>query len=130
MNLETFTSFQGRIRRKTFWLCLLAMMIIQWILLFGLAMAFNVPMTPAADGGVGGSFDVSGPAAIPFVIVFLVFLWPILAIYTKRWHDRNKSGWWTLIALIPFVGAIWLLVELGFLSGTEGPNDFGSDPKA
>jgi uncharacterized membrane protein YhaH (DUF805 family) len=33
-----------------------------------------------------------------------------------------------LILLIPFVGAIWFLVELGFLPGTPGPNRFGPPP--
>jgi len=51
-----------------------------------------------------------------------------LAVYTKRWHDRNKSGWWSLILLIPIVGPIWMLVELGFLRGTEGTNNYGPDP--
>jgi len=31
-----------------------------------------------------------------------------------------------LITLVPIIGAIWLLIELGFLKGTPGPNQFGS----
>jgi len=31
-----------------------------------------------------------------------------------------------LIGLIPIIGGIWLLIELGFLKGTDGPNRFGS----
>jgi uncharacterized membrane protein YhaH (DUF805 family) len=33
-----------------------------------------------------------------------------------------------LIVLIPLVGIIWFLVELGFLPGTPGPNRFGPPP--
>jgi uncharacterized membrane protein YhaH (DUF805 family) len=33
-----------------------------------------------------------------------------------------------LILLVPIVGAIWFLVELGFLPGTPGPNRFGPPP--
>ena len=40
-----------------------------------------------------------------------------LALYAKRWHDRDKSGWWSLIGLVPIIGAIWLIVELGILEG-------------
>ena len=47
-------------------------------------------------------------------------------VHIKRFHDRDKSGWWVLIGLIPIIGAIWLLIELGFLKGTPGPNRFGS----
>ena len=46
----------------------------------------------------------------------------------KRWHDRDKSGWWTLINLIPVVGTLWTLVECGFLRGTAGANRFGPNP--
>ncbi|MGQ0485996.1 MAG: DUF805 domain-containing protein [Hyphomicrobiales bacterium] len=67
---------------------------------------------------------------IPLIILVVVFLWPTLAIYAKRWHDRGKSGWWMLIILIPLIGPIWVLIELGFLRGTKGPNHYGPDPLA
>jgi uncharacterized membrane protein YhaH (DUF805 family) len=59
---------------------------------------------------------------------FLIIAWPLVAISIKRWHDRNKTGWWLIITLIPVLG-IWNLVECGFLSGTPGPNKFGPNPK-
>jgi uncharacterized membrane protein YhaH (DUF805 family) len=55
-------------------------------------------------------------------------IYPAIAVYAKRWHDRGKSGWWTLIILVPAIGSIWLLVELGFLRGTPGANKYGPDP--
>jgi uncharacterized membrane protein YhaH (DUF805 family) len=30
-----------------------------------------------------------------------------------------------LLLLVPIIGAIWFLIELGFLKGTDGPNRFG-----
>ena len=53
--------------------------------------------------------------------------WMILAVSAKRWHDRGKSGWWSLIMLIPMVGLIWALVELGFLKGDYGYNRYGHE---
>ena len=58
-------------------------------------------------------------------IFALVALIPTVIVYIKRFHDRDKSGWWVLVTLIPIIGAIWILVELGFLKGTPGPNRFG-----
>ena len=29
----------------------------------------------------------------------------------------------------PLVGAIWTLIEVGFLDGTQGPNKYGPSPK-
>lgn len=60
----------------------------------------------------------------------LVALYPAICVSIKRWHDRDKSGWWVLIGLIPIIGAIWVLIECGILKGTEGPNRFGPDPLA
>ncbi len=34
----------------------------------------------------------------------------------------------TAVSLISFVVGIWVLIELGFLKGTTGENDFGPDP--
>ncbi len=111
-----FTSFDGRINRKPFWLGIVVMIAISIVasildLIFG---------TMSAEGGFG---IISG-------IVSLIMIYPSLALYAKRWHDRGKSGWWTLIILVPIVGAIWILVELGFLRGTDGPNNYGNDPIA
>ncbi len=63
-------------------------------------------------------------------LFFLPLYWIGLAVTVKRSHDRDKSGWWILIALIPLIGAIWFLIEFGFLRGTPGPNRFGPDPLA
>jgi uncharacterized membrane protein YhaH (DUF805 family) len=61
-------------------------------------------------------------------LVNLLFLWPAAAISIKRLHDRDRSGWWVLAALVPVVGWLWLLVVNGFLAGTPGPNRFGLPP--
>jgi uncharacterized membrane protein YhaH (DUF805 family) len=61
-------------------------------------------------------------------IMILITFWPLLAIQIKRWHDRNKPAWWVLINFVPVIGVIWVLIELGFLRGTQGANDYGDDP--
>ena len=61
------------------------------------------------------------------LLLFPVIIVSIIA-QVKRWHDRDKSGWWVFINLIPCIGGFWCLIECGFLRGTEGPNRFGNDP--
>ena len=131
MDMSLFTSFEGRINRQKWWLGLIVLLIIEWVFYIIVAMIFG--------GGMMLNVDQQDPEAVgramwtlmvPMIILGLVFLWPSLAIYTKRWHDRGKSGWWTLIILIPLIGPIWALVELGFLRGTEGSNQYGPDPLA
>lgn len=41
----------------------------------------------------------------------------------RRLHDTDRSGWWYLIGLIPYVGIIILLVILAG-KGTPGPNRY------
>ncbi len=129
------TSFEGRISRQPFWLSLLAMMIVTWILQFALFSIFGVNMmavdpNAAPEAAAAAAMESMSKMALPLGILCLVVLWPALAIYTKRWHDRDKSGWWSLIMFVPIIGSIWFLVELGFLRGTDGPNRFGPNTLA
>jgi len=57
-----------------------------------------------------------------------LLMWPAVAISAKRWHDRDRSGWWVLVAVIPVVGWLWMLVDNGFVRGTPGPNRYGTGP--
>jgi uncharacterized membrane protein YhaH (DUF805 family) len=70
------------------------------------------------------------PAGITFSVVWMASTYFALAVYAKRWHDLDKSGWWTLIALVPFIGIVWFTIEIGILAGTQGANQYGPDPLA
>ncbi len=124
------TSFSGRISRQPFWLSILAMVVLQWVLMLVLGMILGTSMM----GGIDPNMPPDEAAALamksmtPIIIISLLFLYPALAIYTKRWHDRDKSGWWSLILFLPIIGALWFLIECGFLRGSDGPNRFGDDP--
>jgi uncharacterized membrane protein YhaH (DUF805 family) len=130
-----YLSFEGRTSRQPFWLGLLALTIVIWVVEFVLFAAFGGSMMTvdpnAAPGAAAAAAqNAMGAMWLPLTILFLLVLWPSLAIYTKRWHDRDKSGWWSLIILVPIIGSVWFLVECGFLRGTEGSNRFGPDPLA
>jgi uncharacterized membrane protein YhaH (DUF805 family) len=66
--------------------------------------------------------------AVTIIPIFdLIILWPGIAILIKRSHDRDRSGWFILLFLVPFLN-LWPLIELLFLRGTIGSNRFGPDP--
>ena len=110
------TSFDGRINRAKFWA--------------GVGVMFAAAIiSQLIDNLLGITIGDTGLGPV-YIIVALATIYFGLAIYAKRWHDRDKSGWWTLIILIPLIGPIWLLVELGALEGTRGPNRYGPDPLA
>ena len=103
-------SVQGRVGRQQYWVMVL----------------LSVPFILAAAVINGGL--QRDPAETPGILVLLPMVWAAVAVTVKRWHDRNKSGWWILINLIPVVGDLWSLIENGFLKGTPGENRFGPDP--
>jgi len=120
-----FLSYSGRIGRATFWLSLLVLTLIEWGVIWLLIMAtHDVWATITENGPLPQDFVMR--VIVPMMIVITLFFYPGYAIYTKRWHDRDKSGWWSLIGFVPIIGGLWLTIELGFLGGTPGSNRFGS----
>ncbi|MDM1296025.1 DUF805 domain-containing protein [Sphingobacterium sp. N143] len=114
---DNYANFEGRARRKEYWMFVLA----QIVLYIGLAI-------------IGGIFSVISDTLGNLVfglisLLSLALLIPGLAVTVRRLHDTNKSGWFILVALIPFVGGLYLLY-LEILEGDKGPNQYGPDPKA
>ena len=109
-----FTSLQGRINRAKFWA--------------GVGVMFAGAIIAGTLDNVLGLTIGDLPYGVIYIIYSIALIWPVIVLYAKRWHDRDKSGWWTLIGFVPVIGAIWLVVELGILRGTQGDNRFGPDP--
>ena len=64
-------------------------------------------------------------AMMAFVVVFYMSV----RLMVLRCHDCNKTGWWSMLAFVPSVNAIFSLV-LSFAPGTQGENDYGEEPPA
>ena len=105
-----------RISRTGFWSMIIPLPIIGF---FVLQMDFQLQT---------GAWRIAppGPALLFYWTLFSMFV--IVAICIRRIRDRNKSAWWVLICIIPYIGALWALIDLGLLRGTRGPNRFGPDP--
>lgn len=77
-------------------------------------------------GVVAGVFSATlGPAVggVVTLLAYIPFIVFALLIGIQRSHDMNWSGWTILLAMIPFVGLIWL-----FKRGTQGANSYGNPP--
>lgn len=109
---QFYLSAQGRVNRKQLWL---------YLVLPAVVVSLILSLIDAAIGTV----DPESGLGLLSGLWSLIILIPAILIYIKRFHDRDKSGWWVLIGLIPIIGALWLLIELGFLKGTDGPNRYG-----
>ncbi len=62
------------------------------------------------------------------VLVGITFYYVSIPISVKRFHDTNRSGWNVLWGLIPIFGPLYIIIVLGCLKGTEGPNAYGPPP--
>lgn len=105
--LKQYADFQGRARRKEYWMYTL----------------FNI----IALGICIGIDSVIGIPAL-MVIYVLGTIIPSIAVTVRRMHDIDRSGWMILIQLIPLIGGLWFLI-LSVTEGTQGANRFGEDPK-
>lgn len=104
---ENYANFNGRARRSEYWYFALVNVIISIVL--------------AIVDSIIGMQLLGG-------IYSLALLIPSIAVGVRRLHDIGKSGWMLLVALIPLVGAIWLII-LFCKEGDSGPNEYGADPK-
>jgi uncharacterized membrane protein YhaH (DUF805 family) len=83
-------SFNGRIGRLTYWLAIVALIVAVQILTFAPFLLNNEETAVLMVGVISQ-------------LLWLLSLWPMLAVGSKRLHDRNKNGWWLLIFwLLPF----------------------------
>lgn len=106
--LKKYVVFEGRARRKEYWMFLLFNLII-----LGIIYVLDY---------------ILGTAVLEYLYGLAVFL-PSLAVQVRRLHDINKRWYWIFIVLIPLVGEIWMIVLMA-TEGTKGDNEFGPDPKA
>lgn len=106
--LRQYADFEGRARRKEFWMFAL----------------FNIIF--AVSALVLDSLLDTG--AIFYFVYVLGMVVPGLAVAVRRLHDVGKSGWNILLILIPLVGSIWLLVLL-VTDSEPGANQYGPNPK-
>lgn len=112
--LKKYADFNGRARRKEYWMFMLFHMIFVIV-----AISLDFILSIAIEGIAYGSFySLYAPA----------LLIPGLAVTVRRLHDVGKSGWIILIALIPLIGGIWLLVLLA-TDSNEIENQYGSNLK-
>jgi uncharacterized membrane protein YhaH (DUF805 family) len=133
-----FTSLDGRINRKPYWLAALLLLVVSLV----------------------SQLLVYAISTMQIMLIFgLIFMWPSFALAVKRAHDRNRPTWlvgiffgilllttlmqiagihetpageqtaaFAAVSIIFMVFAIYAFVDWGLLRGTKGPNQYGPDP--
>jgi uncharacterized membrane protein YhaH (DUF805 family) len=107
--LEKYATFSGRARRSEYWWFQAFLMLVAFV---GVALVFLLRS------------EVPGYLLLVVMVGLVV---PAISVTVRRLHDTGRSGWWYLISLVPYVGALVLLV-LCCLDST-GSNQYGTSPK-
>ena len=107
--------FRGRARRTEYWLFVLLQLAV-----FVAAFVAGSNVLPKDD-------KFESLLGLPLLHV-AVFGLPMLALQVRRLHDSDKSGWWVLVSLVPYIGLGWIL-WLMLQPGSWGPNRFADDPR-
>ena len=105
-----YATFKGRASRSEFWYF--------YLFIYGtIVLSFLLPR-------LNFSGDTNLFIRLTFVFITLI---PMFAVTARRLHDIGKSGWWQLIASIPYVGIIGVVVLIVWwcTEGEKKKNKFG-----
>jgi uncharacterized membrane protein YhaH (DUF805 family) len=126
MPLRRYADFAGRSQRQEYWLFVLFS-----ILLYIAAIIVLIALIATLEPGTGKGEAPSVAVIVGILLIGLLYLGlfiPTLAVQVRRFHDQDLSGWFVLLAFVPYLGGLIMLVFM-CIDGTAGPNRFGPDPK-
>jgi uncharacterized membrane protein YhaH (DUF805 family) len=158
-----FTDLNGRIPRSRFWIgtaVLLAVTVIAFfaLVMLGMGVTRSVSGTVTLDSGESSPFRNVHIVLTPTgrLILNLVILFPMVAVFLKRCHDRGSQGYFLILVVViglllrilgltgsetidwvvhvldvvVWFAFLYFLIVLGFLKGDVGANAYGPDPLA
>ena len=96
LGFKRYLEFNGRSRRKEFWM----------FYLFNVITSITLSLID-----VSFSLQVNGINFLSTLLVIITVI-PWLALSVRRLHDINKSGLFLLLYFVPVIGWIWLFILL------------------
>ena len=107
--VNKYATFSGRATRSEYW----------YVVLFGYLLALLIVF-------LGMIIDSPELIIGLSTVLSLILLVPGLAVCIRRLHDTGRSGWWYLLVLIPYIGAVALLIIFCLKSSED--NKYGPKP--
>ena len=105
--LKKYAVFEGRARRKEYWMFALFNIIISFVIGFVL-------------GFLGSITGITQLGTLSYLYT-LAILCPAIAVGVRRMHDTGRSGWWIIVPIANLVFAC--------MDSQPGPNEYGPNPK-
>lgn len=107
---KKYATFSGRASRSEYWWWTLVSVGVSIILNIIIGASTSATTTASSFSSTQAPGPGATLGAILLVVWALATIIPSLALTVRRLHDGNFSGWLVLIALVPFLGALALLV--------------------
>jgi uncharacterized membrane protein YhaH (DUF805 family) len=107
MPLKRYADFSGRSRRMEFWMWQLFQIMV-YIVVVVLMMALGGgAMMMMGSGADPASAMAAGGIVMIILLLYLLYclavLIPSIAVAVRRLHDTNRTGWWILAPLAPYL---------------------------
>jgi|TARA_B110000914_G_scaffold201932_1_gene194516 uncharacterized membrane protein YhaH (DUF805 family) len=126
--MKDYTLFKGRASRTEFWY-----FILYWVIFYIFIIAIdrvlgfnfiNLKILPLSEYiPLANIYEEVGLLTIIYRPLTLL---PSLAVISRRLHDTNRSGWWSLMCITPLI--IILIIFLCKKSD-QNENKFGQTPR-
>ena len=122
--IQNYFTFSGRLNRKPFILRSIVATFVPILLAILLFFLFAGGFRP------GMEYQHKNLLWLHVLLHSLLIILAIVAGFSlgiRRCHDLDKSGWWLLLGMIPYINVAWGLY-LMCKRGTVGRNRYGDDP--
>lgn len=130
MPLRRYADFSGRSRRMEFWMWQVAKILVSIVI--------GILFVGLAGGAIMAASDdptrmvAAGGAVLTLWLIVMLFwlaiLVPDIAVTVRRLHDTNRSGWWILAPVVPYL-FFWVMFGTAASSGVA-PQDLMNGPLA
>jgi uncharacterized membrane protein YhaH (DUF805 family) len=113
--LKRYAQFNGRSRRKEFWMWVLFVFLVSIVLtildsMLGLGgRTFAGPSSTTTPMMTSFGYGAAARGGLLTTIFSFATLIPYIAVSVRRLHDTDRSGWWILLPLLP------ILIGFGFI---------------
>ncbi len=114
--IKNWRRWEGRSRRRDYWMFTLVNFIITSILASLMLVLPDV-------------YEFHIITIFAYCFYVLLSIVPAVAVTIRRLHDINKSGYYYFVQFVPLIGSIWFIILMATV-GDYGPNKYGEDPKA
>jgi uncharacterized membrane protein YhaH (DUF805 family) len=124
--LKRYADFQGRSRRMEYWMFFLFTILVNIgfvVLMMFVGGGAAVLSGGAADGNPAALLAAGGAIGIIYLIslIFsLAILIPSIAVGVRRLHDTDRTGWWLIVPVLPYLAGLTVIVAGAATLGSGG----------